>query len=160
MLTRELLPKMLERGSGNIVHSASVAGKVGMPYMSVYSATKYGIVGFNNALQAELRGTGVHSTALCWGFISQEGMWARFERKVHPAFGTTPPKKLAQTMIKAIKGNWVERVVNPIPVHPVLVMWTLAPRFASKLFNLLRVEKFMKDNVEVLKQDSSILRPS
>ena len=160
LLTCAVLPKMLERGTGNIVHSASVAGKVGMPYMAVYSATKYGIVGFNHALQAELRGTGVRSTAMCWGFISETGMWARFQRPVHIAFGTTPPARLAKVMIRAIQHDWVERVVNPIPVQPVLALWTLAPRLASKLFSLLRVERFMRNVAQVAKEDASVFFPS
>ena len=159
LLTRAVLPKMLERGTGHIVHSASLAGKVGMPYMAVYSATKYGIVGFNHALQAELRGTGVHSTAMCWGFISQTGMWARFQRPVHVAFGTTPPDKLAKLMIRAIQHDWVERVVNPVPVQPVMVMWTLAPRLASQTFKLLRVEKFMRAMGQIATEDRSVLSP-
>lgn len=159
LLTRAVLPKMLERGTGHIMHSASLAGKVGMPYMAVYSATKYGIVGFNNALQAELRGTGVRSTAMCWGFLSETGMWARFHRPVHIAFGTTSPELAAKLMIRAIKHDWVERVVNPIPVLPVLALWALAPRLASKTFNLLRVERFMKNMAQIVKDDRSILHP-
>lgn len=160
LLTRAVLPKMLQRRSGHIVHSASLAGKVGMPYMAVYSASKYGIVGFNHALQAELRGTGVRSTAMCWGFISQEGMWARVKMPVHFAFGTTPPDRLAVLLIRAIKNDWVERVVNPIPVHPVLTLWALRPRFASRIFNLLRVEGFMRKVAKAVVEDSSVLRPS
>jgi short-subunit dehydrogenase len=131
-----------------------------MPYMAVYSASKYGIVGFNHALQAELRGTGVRSTAMCWGFISQEGMWARVKMPVHFAFGTTPPDRLAVLLIRAIKNDWVERVVNPIPVHPVLTLWALRPRFASRIFNLLRVEGFMRKVAKAVVEDSSVLLPS
>jgi short-subunit dehydrogenase len=160
LLTRAVLPKMLQRGSGHIVHSASLAGKVGMPYMAAYSASKYGIVGFNHALQAELRGTGVRSTAMCWGFISQDGMWARVRMPVHVAFGTTPPHRLATLLIRAIKHDWVERVVNPIPVQPVLALWALRPRFASRMFNLLRVEGFMRKVAKTVVEDSSVLRPS
>jgi short-subunit dehydrogenase len=159
LLTRAVLPKMLQRRSGHIVHSASLAGKVGMPYMAAYSASKYGIVGFNHALQAELRGTGVRSTTMCWGFISKEGMWARVKLPVHFAFGTTPPDRLATLLIRAIKNDWVERVVNPIPVQPVLALWALRPRFASRIFNLLRVEGFMRKVAKAVVADSSVLRP-
>jgi short-subunit dehydrogenase len=128
--------------------------------MAAYSASKYGIVGFNHALQAELRGTGVRSTTMCWGFISKEGMWARVKLPVHFAFGTTPPDRLATLLIRAIKQDWVERVVNPIPVQPVLALWTLRPRFASRIFNLLRVEGFMRKVAKAVVADSSVLRPS
>ncbi|MDQ3996087.1 MAG: SDR family NAD(P)-dependent oxidoreductase, partial [Gemmatimonadota bacterium] len=55
-LTRRLLPSMLLRRAGHFVHVASLAGKVPLPYFSIYTATKYGLVGFNHALQIELRG--------------------------------------------------------------------------------------------------------
>ncbi len=157
MLTRAVLPKMLERGSGHIVQSASLAGKVGMPYMAVYSATKYGLVGFNHALQAELRGTGVRSTAMCWGFISHDGMWDRYKRPVHIAFGTTSAEQVAQKLVRAIKRDYIEQVVNPIPVHPVLALWALAPRLAASLFNLIRVNQFMKSVAIISETDSSVL---
>jgi hypothetical protein len=63
-------------------------------------------------------------------------------------------------MIRAIKHDWVERVVNPIPVQPVLALWTLAPRLASKLFSLLRVEHFMRNAAQVAKADASVFSPS
>jgi short-subunit dehydrogenase len=157
MLTRAVLSGMLERRSGHIIHSASLAGKVGMPYVAVYSATKYGLVGFNNALQAELRGTGVHSTAMCWGFISREGMWARFKRPVHIAFGTTPPERVATLLVRAIKQNRIEQVINPIPVQPVLALWALAPRLAAQLFNVLRVNHFLRNVAVIAEVDNSVL---
>lgn len=156
-LTHMVLPGMLERGRGHLVHNASLAGKVGMPYLAAYGATKHGLIGFNNALQAELRGTGVHSTAMCFGFIAKTGMWARFKRRVHPAFGVSSPERVAQLTVRAIERNWVEKVVNPIPVKPILGMWAVAPGFASWLFKTLRVEKFMEGNAEAVQANQSIL---
>lgn len=156
-LTRMVLPGMLQRKKGHVVHNVSLAGKVGMPYLAAYSASKHGLIGFNNALQAELRGTGVHSTAMCFGFISKTGMWARFNRPIHPAFGTSTPERVAKSVVRAIERHWVEPVINPIPVKPILGLWAVAPRIASWLFKSLRVEKFMADNAKAVQADPGIL---
>lgn len=61
-LTRSLLPEMLARGSGHVVHIGSIAGRVALPGNAAYSATKYGLRGMHEVLAAELRGTGVRAT--------------------------------------------------------------------------------------------------
>ncbi|MCY7380263.1 MAG: SDR family NAD(P)-dependent oxidoreductase [Gemmatimonadaceae bacterium] len=44
-LTRLVVPAMLERRTGSVVHVASLAGKVPLPYFAMHTATKYGVVG-------------------------------------------------------------------------------------------------------------------
>lgn len=61
-LTALLLPGMIERRSGHIVHMSSVAGLVGPPGLSAYSASKFGLRGFGEALQADVRPYGIDVT--------------------------------------------------------------------------------------------------
>ena len=154
MLTRLMLPDMLRRG-GHIVHLSSVAGKAGIPYMSSYVASKYGLVGFNHCLQAELHGTGVYSSIVCQGYVEREGMWARLNRKIHPAFGLSTPERVAAAVITALKHRKVELIVNPLPVRPVIFLWALAPGLATRVFRWLRVNEFMKDaSLQVEQEDT------
>lgn len=71
--TREGLPLLREAGGEHgkalIVNTASVAGKAGQPWISVYSATKFAVVGFSQATQREVDEAGVQVTALCPGFV-------------------------------------------------------------------------------------------
>jgi short-subunit dehydrogenase len=67
LLTRLLLPSMLERGSGRILNLASTAGFQPGPLMAVYYATKAYLLSFSEALANEVAGTGVTVTALCPG---------------------------------------------------------------------------------------------
>ena len=67
MLTRLLLPDMIARGSGRIMNVASVAGFMPGPLMAVYYATTAFVISFSEALDSELRGTGVSVTCLCPG---------------------------------------------------------------------------------------------
>jgi short-subunit dehydrogenase len=62
--TRLALDRMLPRGRGHVVNLASAAGRVAVPGEAVYTATKHAVVGFGEALRAELRGTGVHVTTV------------------------------------------------------------------------------------------------
>jgi NAD(P)-dependent dehydrogenase (short-subunit alcohol dehydrogenase family) len=71
--TREALAMLRaaggEHGKALIVNTASIAGKSGQPWISIYSATKFGVVGFSQATQKEVAGQGIQVTALCPGFV-------------------------------------------------------------------------------------------
>src|SRR4051794_1362386 len=55
--------------SALVVNTASIAGKRGQPWLSVYSATKGAVVNFTEAMHKELSNEGIKSTALCPGFV-------------------------------------------------------------------------------------------
>ncbi|MFN2567467.1 MAG: SDR family NAD(P)-dependent oxidoreductase [Gemmatimonadaceae bacterium] len=143
-LTRRLLSPMLARRRGHVVHVASLAGKVPLPFFSIYTATTYALVGFNHALQIELRGTGVHSSAVCPGTVSGEGMWARTRRGVHPALGAPTPQRVARAVVDAVKHERVEQIVNPLPTRPVVALWALSPRVGAAVYRMLRIDKFFR----------------
>ena len=71
--TRQGLPMLREAGAKHrkalIVNTASVAGKSGQPWTSVYSATKAAVIGFSQATQKEVQNDGIQVTALCPGFV-------------------------------------------------------------------------------------------
>lgn len=62
LVTRALLPAMLERGSGLIVNIGSVAGRRAFPGNGAYSAAKFGLRGLHEVLIEEVRGTGVRAS--------------------------------------------------------------------------------------------------
>lgn len=64
-----VLPQMLQRGSGQIVNIASVGGKIPVPHMLPYVASKFALVGFSEALHAELRDKGIRVTTVCPGLM-------------------------------------------------------------------------------------------
>lgn len=70
VLTRGLLPEMVRRGAGGVLHVASLASFQPVPYMAVYGATKAFVLSFSEAVAEEVRGTGVRVTALCPGPVA------------------------------------------------------------------------------------------
>ena len=69
LLTRGLLPGMLERDHGRLVFLASTAAHTGARYTSAYTAAKHAMLGLARAVGAEVAGTGVTSNAVCPTFV-------------------------------------------------------------------------------------------
>ena len=68
-LTQLVLPAMVARGAGRIVNIASVAGKTGSPLRTGYCAAKHAMVGWSDALRAEIAQYGVGVHVVCPGFV-------------------------------------------------------------------------------------------
>jgi NAD(P)-dependent dehydrogenase (short-subunit alcohol dehydrogenase family) len=70
---RECLSMLKEAGAEHrnalVVNTSSISGKRGEGWLSVYSATKHGVVGWTQAMNKELGGEGIKSTALCPAFV-------------------------------------------------------------------------------------------
>jgi NAD(P)-dependent dehydrogenase (short-subunit alcohol dehydrogenase family) len=54
-LTREVLPVMRKQGGGTIINFSSIGGLMGLPFQALYSASKYAIEGFSEALRMETK---------------------------------------------------------------------------------------------------------
>jgi NAD(P)-dependent dehydrogenase (short-subunit alcohol dehydrogenase family) len=75
LLSRAIMPGMLERGWGRIINIASMAGLGGAPYIAAYAASKHALVGLTRALAAETRGRGVTVNAVCPGYAATDLVW-------------------------------------------------------------------------------------
>jgi short-subunit dehydrogenase len=75
-LTRELLPRWQERGSGHFVFISSISGFASTPRASLYAATKFGLRGFALNLREDLRGSGIGVSVITPGAIRDAGMFA------------------------------------------------------------------------------------
>jgi NAD(P)-dependent dehydrogenase (short-subunit alcohol dehydrogenase family) len=64
--------RFAEQGHGHVVNIASVMGTLASPNAATYCATKYAVVGLGEALRQEWRGTGVHLSTVCPGFVRTE----------------------------------------------------------------------------------------
>ncbi len=134
-LCRLVLPGMLERGRGHMVNVASLAGKLPSPYLVSYAATKHAVVGFTHSLRIEYRREPVSFSAICPGFVREVGMYGRLEHEVEaPAvIGTVAPERVGQAVVKAIREDRPEVIVNSRRTKPLILLSALAPRTVARI---------------------------
>ena len=76
-LTNQIAARhFVAQGAGSIVNTASLAAKVGAPLLAHYSASKFAVLGWTQALARELAPNGIRVNAVCPGFV-KTGMQAR-----------------------------------------------------------------------------------
>ncbi|MBF0527697.1 MAG: SDR family oxidoreductase [Deltaproteobacteria bacterium] len=71
---KAVIPHMKKQNFGRIINTASIAGKIGFPDLAHYTASKFAVVGFTNALSKELAKTKITVNAICPGIIGTQ-MW-------------------------------------------------------------------------------------
>lgn len=104
-MLQAFVPEMVRRGSGHVVNICSMAGKVAVPNLGPYCATKFALIGITDSLRQELKGTGVRCTIVNPGYIST-GMFEGSK----PPFITRwqDPQKVADALLEAVKKNKAE----------------------------------------------------
>jgi NAD(P)-dependent dehydrogenase (short-subunit alcohol dehydrogenase family) len=90
-----------DHGAALVVNTASIAGKRGQPWLSVYSATKGAVVNFTEAMHKELSGEGIKSTALCPGFVDTP--MTEFVKQSVPAADMITPDDIAEAVRLLLK---------------------------------------------------------
>jgi short-subunit dehydrogenase len=104
-LTRLVLPDMIRRRRGHIVNIGSVAGRLGVPFESIYSATKFGLAGFTEALAVEMAPFGIGVSMVNPGPVDTSFA----ESSGWPTTGLRRPRPVAQERIAAAVVTAVER---------------------------------------------------
>jgi len=103
LLTRAALPDMLRARRGQIVNMGSGFGSIGFPHFAVYSATKFGIRGFSEALRRELADSGIAVTYVApRGTLTDlnSSAWMRVAKQTKIAMDT--PEAVAAFIAQAI----------------------------------------------------------
>ena len=134
-LTQLVVPHMRERRSGTIVNVGSIAGKVTLPWFTLYSASKYALGSWTDGLRMELQPYGIHTMTVCPGYVK-----TGFQQHV---LAGKPPEKVLQGKKFAITAEQcaraivrgVERdartVVTPASGWLFVLAERLAPRFVD-----------------------------
>ncbi len=148
LLMRAVLPAMVERGKGQVVNIASMAGKIPIPYDSIYSATKFALVGASHAVRSELRGTGVGVSVICPGFVVDAGMYADAVDETGvaaPAIaGTSRPEQVANAVVRAARHDVAEVIVTPLSGRPLAAAAAVAPSIGQVMMRLTGVQGAFK----------------
>ena len=126
-LALRLLRGMVQRRRGGVLNIASVAAFQGMPRLSVYAATKAYVLAWSEALNIELRGTGVRCACLCPGPVDSR-FFDRAGMRPPPAiFGMQSPTAVARAGLRAYGRNAGHHMSG---VLPRVLAWStrLTPR--------------------------------
>ena len=134
-ITQHFVPRFIEDKSGVIVNIASQAGKSATVKSSVYSATKFGVLGYSNALRLELNPYGIHVMTVNPGPIATD-----FFDKAEPTgkyleqLGAVvlDPVKVAEEVVKGIEKE--KREINlPKTMNFASKLNVLFPKIGDKL---------------------------
>jgi NAD(P)-dependent dehydrogenase (short-subunit alcohol dehydrogenase family) len=138
------IPRMLAQGRpASVVNTASMAGLVPTAKMAPYCASKFGVVGLSEALNAELSGRGIHVSAICPGIIDtpiiatgiMRGDVAAIQGPASSFYAKrgTSPDEVARAVLRAIDKH---KLIVPVPrwqVTPLYMLHRISPRLAQPI---------------------------
>lgn len=127
-LTEALLPLLRANAPSAIVNVASTAGRVARAGSGAYSASKFALIGWSDALHLEEREHGVHVGVVLPGFIKTEG----FPAAELPSRIVSTPEVAAEAIVDAGLHGKAERYV-PRPYYLASFMRLVAPRLTRRV---------------------------
>lgn len=132
-LTEELLPLLRAAAPSAIVNVASTAGRVSRAGTGSYSASKFALIGWSDALHLEERPHGVHVGLVLPGFVATEGFPAtELRAKALTRWIVSRPEKVAEAIYEAGPGGRAERYV-PRPYALAALARTLLPGLTRRV---------------------------
>jgi short-subunit dehydrogenase len=110
-LTLAVLPQMLARGAGTVVNVSSIGGRLGIIHEAAYSASKFALCGWSEAMAVDLHGTGVSVKLIEPGPVDTE-IWDRPDNEDPIYEGPkVAPEEVADGIIAALGGEDFEYYV-------------------------------------------------
>lgn len=148
LLTRYVLPHMLQAGRGHIVNMCSTAGKFGPAFGAAYGASKAGMIAFTQSLRGELYKTGVSASAICPGFASSGGIYEVIKERTGRGtpwyLGSTSAEAVARAVVKSIRNDRPDAIVNFPALRPAFVLNQAFPRLGEWIVRLT-TRKYLKE---------------
>ena len=139
-----------------MLNVCSVSGLVGMPKVTAYCTSKFGMVGFSESLRNEFGREGLGVTALCPGFVrtnlfTSAPLEAKVEEhKIPPKIITTTPERVANAAVKAIYRNRRLVVMEPF-ARFMYAMKRFAPWLMDAIFHMGRRKRVARKMAELKK---------
>ena len=123
-VARAMLPDMLRRDKGHICTIASAGGMLSNPKMSVYAASKWGVIGWSDSVRIELQEmkSNVHVTTIAPYYINT-GMFDGVKSRIIPIL---KPEYVSKKVIRAIERNKIFKGI-PFGFHFIRFWQTVLP---------------------------------
>lgn len=159
LLTRLVLPGMLDRGRGHVVNVSSMAGRVSFPNSEAYAAAKDGLIGFTRVLRADYRARGVSASTLILGPVGEAGVGARTAEEVGiklPPVGLVSPAKVGKLTVRAIRRDKPELAVLPGPGRLLRALIDRFPGLGPALNRASGTTKTMRTVAEYREREARV----
>ena len=142
-----VLPSMREKKAGRIVNISSIGGKVSVPHMIPYSASKFALVGLSKGLRAELMKDGIKVTTVCPGLMrtgsprnadfkgKHQFEYAWFSISDAMPLLTVSAENAARQVVSACKRGQAELVIS-VPAKIAVLFDSLFPETMSQMLAL------------------------
>ena len=141
-----VLPEMRARGAGSIVNIASIGGKISVPHLVPYSASKFALVGLSEGLHAELAKDGIHVLTVCPGLMrtgsSRNALFKGEHRAEYAWFSisdalpgpTISSRRAARQIVEACRAGDAEAILT-LPAEIAARGYALFPGLASRILS-------------------------
>ena len=142
-----VLPSMRQKKSGRIVNISSIGGKVSVPHLIPYSASKFALVGLSKGLRAELLKDGISVTTVCPGLMrtgsprnadfkgKHRYEYAWFSISDSMPLLTVSAENAARQVIRACRRGQAELVIS-VPAKLAVTFDALFPEIMSQMLGL------------------------
>lgn len=148
LLSKIILPQLLTQGSGHIINIASLAGKKGVAYNAIYSASKSALINWTDAIRQELSQSPVNISVVCPGFIRESGMFHKAGILPPKLLGSSLPIDVADAVITSIRKKSAEVIVNPGPIKPLLALNQISPQLGDWVMKIFGIPEMNKKRIE------------
>lgn len=153
-LTYELLPTLLESPGAHILNIASFYGFVATNRSTAYHTSKFGLLGFTEALRAEYGRDGLGVTAVCPGYVTTELASSMIEKgsdkKVPraPAWISSTPEQVARAAVRAMSRDKRMVCVSSL-ARIAYIIKRISPGLLDTMYRMGRVQKLRKKREQI-----------
>ena len=138
-----VIPVMKEQGSGTILNISSVAGHIPVPFMAIYSGTKFAMNAIGKGARIELKKFGINVLTVCPGYVRTDfganALRGRELKQVRPeSVRGISAERVGRALFRGYLKNKRE-VIVPWTMHPVVKIYQLFPGLVE--WAMLRMAK-------------------
>src|SRR5216110_1992261 len=147
-LIMQIIPEMRRRGGGRIVNISSIGGKIAVPHMAPYAASKFALVGLSDALRAELACENIFVTTVTPGMMrTGSEIHAKFKGDHAAEFKSfTGASKLPFASISAERAarkilagcrRGQPALIMPMPARALIIANALFPNITARIMKFI-----------------------